>query len=103
MGLFDFLGFGKKAAKIQEFMERGAAIIDVRSSSEFSSGHIRGAYNIPLDSIQHKIDKIKKLNKPVITCCASGIRSAGAAGMLKQHGIETINGGGWSNLQSKIS
>ena len=103
MGLLNFLGFGKKKIQIQDFVQRGAAIIDVRSPGEFGSGHIKGAQNVPLDTINQKVEKIKKLNKPIITCCASGIRSAGAASILKQHGIECINGGGWNSLKSKLN
>jgi rhodanese-related sulfurtransferase len=102
MGLLDFLGLGNKSESIQEFMEKGAIIIDVRSSGEFSGGHIKGSKNIPLNEIGAKINEIKKLNKPVIACCASGMRSSQATSILKQNGIDAINGGGWQSLQSKL-
>ncbi|PWA04949.1 rhodanese-like domain-containing protein [Flavobacterium psychrotolerans] len=102
MGFFDFLGMGDKTNDIQEFVAKGAVIIDVRSPGEFSGGHIKGAKNIPLDTIGSKINEIKKLNKPVIACCASGMRSAQATSILKQNGIEVINGGGWQSLNSKL-
>lgn len=102
MGLLDFLGFGNKSNSIQEFKEKGAVIIDVRSQGEFAGGHIKGAKNIPLNEIGNKINDIKKLNKPVITCCASGMRSSQATSILKQNGIDAINGGGWQSLQNKL-
>jgi phage shock protein E len=102
MGLLDFLGLGNKSESIQEFLEKGAVIIDVRSPGEFSGGHIKGSKNIPLNEIGVKINEIKKLNKPVIACCASGMRSSQATSILKQNGIDAINGGGWQSLQSKL-
>ena len=102
MGLLDFLGFGNKSQSIQEFKAKGAVIIDVRGQGEFSGGHIKGAKNIPLNEISSKFNDIKKLDKPVIACCASGIRSSKATSILKQNGIEAINGGGWQNLQRKL-
>jgi phage shock protein E len=102
MGLLDFLGLGNKSESIQEFIEKGAIIIDVRSPGEFSGEHIKGSKNIPLNEIGAKINEIKKLNKPVIACCASGMRSSQATSILKQNGIDAINGGGWQNLQSKL-
>ena len=72
MGLLDFLGLGSKSENISEFIQKGAVIIDVRSVGEFQSGHIKGSKNIPLNTIGSKINEIKKLNKPVIACCASG-------------------------------
>lgn len=102
MGLLDFLGFGNKTNNIQEFKEKGAIVIDVRSQGEFAGGHIKGAKNIPLNEIGNKINDIKKLNKPVIACCASGMRSSQATSILKQNGIEVINGGGWQSLQNKL-
>ncbi len=102
MGLLDLLGFGNKSKKIAEFITNGAVIIDVRSVGEYKSGHIENSKNIPLDQISSKIEEIKKLNKPVIACCASGMRSGIATATLKKNGIEVINGGGWSSLNSKI-
>ena len=102
MGLLDFLGLGNKSESIQEFIEKGAVIIDVRSPGEFAGGHIKGSKNIPLNEISSKIDEIKEHNKPVITCCASGMRSSQATSILKQNGIDAINGGGWQSLQSKL-
>jgi rhodanese-related sulfurtransferase len=102
MGLLDFLGFGNKSNRIQELKDKGAVIIDVRSHGEFAGGHIKGAKNIPLNEIGNKINDIKKLNKPVIACCASGMRSSQATSILKQNGIDATNGGGWLSLQSKL-
>ncbi|KAB1156609.1 rhodanese-like domain-containing protein [Flavobacterium luteum] len=102
MGLFDFLGIGNKENSIQEFIKKGAIIIDVRSVSEFNSGHIMNAKNIPLNNLESKIDEIKKWNKPIIACCLSGMRSAQATSLLKQNKIQVINGGGWQSLKSKL-
>ncbi|HBY69385.1 MAG TPA: sulfurtransferase, partial [Flavobacteriaceae bacterium] len=41
-------------------------------------------------------------NKPVITCCASGVRSGNAAKILTNNNIEVVNGGGWKSLQKKL-
>jgi phage shock protein E len=82
---------------------QGAVIIDVRTAGEFSGGHIKGAINIPVDSIRSKINDIKKKGKPVITCCASGMRSGSATSILKQAGVEAYNGGSWLSLQNKMA
>jgi phage shock protein E len=100
-GNFDFL-FKNKQKMIDDFMSRDAVIIDVRTQAEFSNGAIKGSKNIPLQVINSKMAQIKKLKKPVITCCASGMRSGSAASFLKQNGIEAMNGGGWSSLQGRI-
>lgn len=102
MGLLSMLGFGGKSESVKEFMEKGAVIIDVRSPGEFQGGHIKGSKNIPLNVISSKINDIKKLNKPVIACCASGMRSAQATSILKSNGIDAMNGGGWSSLENKL-
>ena len=103
MRILDFLGFGNKSKQIAEFIiEKDAIIIDVRSYEEFASGHIENSKNIPLQIIETKINDIKKLNKPVIVCCKSGMRSSQAISILKRNGIEAMNGGGWQNLQLKL-
>ncbi len=102
MGILDFLGFKDKFKQILDFTERNAIIIDVRTYEEFASGHIKNSKNIPLQIIESKINDIKKLNKPVIVCCRTGRRSGIASMILKRNGIESINGGGWQSLQSKL-
>jgi rhodanese-related sulfurtransferase len=95
------LGLAPKV-DFKELIKNGAQIIDVRTPAEFKSGHIRGAVNIPLQTISSQLGRIKK-EKPVITCCASGMRSASAKSILKSNGfVEVYNGGGWMSLQSKL-
>ena len=78
-------------------------IVDVRTPQEFNSGHIKGSINIPVQSLSSQLKKIKK-DKPVITCCASGMRSATAASVLKSAGFtEVYNGGGWNSLMNKLN
>ncbi len=91
-----------KHEAIKLLLQQGAVIVDVRTSAEFSTGHISGAKNIPLQVLQGKIASLKKDGKPVITCCASGMRSGSATSLLKSHGIQSINGGPWTFLQQII-
>jgi len=102
MGLLDMLGFGSKTENVKNFTDRNAVIIDVRTVGEFQQGHIKNSKNIPLNILSTKINEIKKLNKPVIVCCQSGMRSGQAADILKSNGIEVMNGGGWQSLENKL-
>lgn len=102
MGLLSIFGIGGKSENIKEFLDKGAVIIDVRTTGEYKEGHIKGSKNIPLDTIFSKAAEIKKLNKPIIVCCRSGMRSGQAAAILKNSGIEVMNGGSWQSLANKL-
>ena len=79
-----------------ELLANGAVLIDVRSPGEFEMGNAPGSKNVPLDKIMHKVKKLEQLNKPIVLCCRSGMRSGRATSMLKRHGIEEVyNGGPW--------
>lgn len=97
MGFFSKL-FGGGSDNLQAFKDRGAVVIDVRTPAEFKGGHVKGAKNYPLQTIQGKAGEIAKLNKPIILCCASGMRSGQATSILKSAGIECVNGGSWTKV-----
>ena len=100
--LKQLLGLGP-SVNYKELMQQGAQIVDVRTKAEFNGGHIRGSVNIPLNNLSNHYASLKK-NKPIITCCASGVRSAQAKSILKENGFtEVCNGGGWMSLKNKIS
>lgn len=95
------LGLGPKA-DFKTLLNNGAIIIDVRSKDEFRGGHIKDSKNIPLNALKQEINKLPK-DKVIITCCASGMRSASAKKILLSNGFkEVYNGGGWSSLENKI-
>lgn len=97
----NLFGFGTKV-DYADLVKQVAIILDVRSKGEYQSGYIKGSINIPVDTLNNNLNKLKK-DKPIITCCASGMRSASAKSILKSNGYtEVHNGGGWSSLQSKI-
>ncbi|MGZ4012644.1 MAG: rhodanese-like domain-containing protein [Flavisolibacter sp.] len=78
----------------------GAVVLDVRPPSEFQQGHLRGSKNIPISEIRSKVEMIRRWNRPVITVCKSGARSAVAKSVLAAAGIEVYNGGPWTNLRN---
>jgi phage shock protein E len=95
-------GFGP-GVNYSQLVNEGAIILDVRSKGEFAGGHIKGAINISVDTLRSNLSKLKDKNQPIITCCASGMRSASAKSILQSNGFTQVyNGGGWSSLQNKI-
>ena len=103
--MLDFIKnlFGTDKTDYKTLVAQGAIILDVRSSGEFSSGHISGAINISVDSLASNLAKLKDKNKVIITCCASGMRSGAAKSLLESKGYTQVyNGGGWRSLQGKL-
>jgi rhodanese-related sulfurtransferase len=81
-----------------QIIQNGAVILDVRTGEEFRAGHVKGAVNIPLQKLREQTSRLKK-NKPIITCCRSGARSATAKSILQRYGFEVYNGGSWTSLR----
>jgi phage shock protein E len=100
--MFEFLKNifkSKPAVSLDEVIGRGAVIIDVRTEGEYRQDHLKKSINIPIDRLESKIPKLDK-SKPIITCCASGMRSASAKRFLKASGFtEVYNGGSWTSLK----
>lgn len=99
MGLLQKLfGLGPKV-DLGELIAQGATIVDVRSKAEYAGGHVKGSVNIPLDQLSYNLKKFKSKEQAIITCCASGMRSSSAKGILKSQGYSNVhNGGSWHNL-----
>lgn len=87
---------------IQEYLDKGAVILDVRTKVEYNEGHVKQSLHIVLDDLEDEIEHIKALQKPIITCCRSGARSERAKDLLADYGLDVINGGPWQNVQSYL-
>ena len=100
--LRNLLGLGPTADYLA-LMKAGAIILDVRTKGEYGGGHIKDSVNIAVDQLKNNLHRLNDKNKPIITCCASGMRSATAKNILKSNGYASVhNGGSWISLQSKI-
>lgn len=77
-------------------------ILDVRSKEEFDSGHIEGAYLIPVSELENRLAELPQ-DKPIIVYCGSGSRSTSAANILLEKGFKEIFNmtGGITEWQSK--
>jgi phage shock protein E len=93
----NLFGFGA-SVNFGELIANGATVIDVRTVSEYQAGHFKKSINLPLAVLPNSLAKLDK-TKPIITCCASGMRSSAAKGMLQSNGFtEVHNGGSWTSL-----
>ena len=61
----------------------------MRGYTEYNSGHIPGAMNIPAGYITDALERIPE-NKSVVIHCASGDRSSIAASLLQSKGYSNI-------------
>jgi len=72
-------------------LNQGALMLDVRSKTEFDSGHVIDARHIPQDQVAGSGETLKKYReKVVITCCESGTRSGAAARVLQAQGFTKV-------------
>lgn len=84
-------GAGARAA-----VAAGATLLDVRTTGEFSSRHVDGAINIPVDQLGRRLAELPK-DKAVVVYCQSGRRSASAAATLAAAGYDARDLGGIGN------
>ena len=88
----------------RSLIQAGAVIVDVRTVEEFAHGHIPGAINIERDQLRRNLRRLPAKDMPIITCCASGVRSATAKRILEAYSYTNVHdGGAWARLQDKIS
>jgi hydroxyacylglutathione hydrolase len=64
-------------------------VVDVRSESEWRSGHIPTAMHVPLGYLLDRLNEVPA-DRPVIVHCQAGKRSAIAASVLKRAGRERV-------------
>jgi rhodanese-related sulfurtransferase len=63
----------------------------------------KGSINIPVDQLTQNMSRFSNKEQPIITCCASGMRSAAAKSKLESMGYTNVqNGGGWLGLNQKL-
>ena len=87
------------AAEAVLMLNRGKPLIlDVRDATEFATGHIQGAKNIPLAELASRLKEIEKFkDKPVLVHCQRGMRAKSAIKILKAQQFSQLN-----NLQGGL-
>lgn len=75
-------------------------IVDVRTPSEYSAGHLPGAVNIPIDELRQRLAEVPQ-DRPLIVYCQVGMRGYLATRVLlqKQRRVSNLSGGYRSYLQ----
>jgi rhodanese-related sulfurtransferase len=74
-----------------------AHIVDVRETDEFIAGHVPNAQHLPLSKLAERIGELDKFkDKPLIVCCATGMRSGKACKEFTKQGFSRLHslGGG---------
>lgn len=77
-------------AETAELLAGDVQVIDVRDPSEFESGHIEHARNIPLETLREDPEKFLARDKPVVFICKKGVRSLAAAKLAERFGYERV-------------
>lgn len=81
--------------EVDQLMEEGAMLVDVRGPNGFRKGAIEGAVHIPLYEIRDRLEKIPK-DRLIITSCRAGLDSYVVARILKENGYNVANlDGSW--------
>ena len=66
-----------------------ALVLDVRADHEWDEGHIAGARHIPLGHLVDRLAEIPR-DRPIVTQCQLGGRSAIAASLLRRAGFQDV-------------
>jgi phage shock protein E len=72
-------------------LRNGALVIDVRNPAEYSSGHLKGAINMPVQQIDSLIaSQVKDKDQVILLHCQSGMRSGMAKNRLSALGYTRV-------------
>ena len=77
------------AQEAAEQFLKGGTFLDVRRDDEFQSGHIPGAFHIPVEDLKKRTGDVPA-GRPLYVICRSGARSAAACRMLTDCGMKQI-------------
>lgn len=64
-------------------------IVDLHGAVEFKSGHLKGAQNIFVGTLEKNLDKLRK-EEPIIVHCQAGDRAAIGYSLLAKHGFRNV-------------
>ena len=82
-------------------VDRGAVVIDVRTTKEYAQKHVSGALNIPVEEISKTVARVPR-DKVLVIYCASGNRSAHATMILRQKGWTVFDVATQGDFERKI-
>ncbi len=85
-------------SEVHGLLDDGVALIDVRETEEFATGHLPGARHVPRGYLESRIEgAVPDRSQRVVLYCASGNRSALAARTLQEdlgyEHVESMLGG----------
>lgn len=72
-------------------VEKGAKLVDVRTTGEFEAGHLPKAIHIPVQALDGRTAELGAKDQPIVVYCASGARSARAKRLLEKHGFTAVH------------
>jgi len=64
-------------------------ILDVRTVSEYESGHLEGSINIPVEVLSGRLSELNP-DDELLVYCRTGNRSTTAVGILRENGYDRI-------------
>lgn len=77
-------------SELDNYMKKGALLIDVRLPSDYIKNHINGAINMPYNNILTMIKSYSK-DKILILYCDHGVQSSRVGRMLLSLGFTNVN------------
>ena len=78
-------------ADAQALLVEGGRLVDVRSPSEFATGHLEGAINLPVEELAARADELGPPDAGLVLYCRSGARSALAKRRLEARGFNNVH------------
>lgn len=76
-------------AELQQKLDEGAQLVDVRAEHEWEAGRIAGAKQVPLAELSERAGEIDR-ERPVVLYCRGGNRSTMATEALTEAGYDAV-------------
>jgi rhodanese-related sulfurtransferase len=90
---------------VDDYLDRGAQFVDVRTSDEFAGGSLPGALNIPIDELRERFSELDVVE--TLVNCEVGQRGHVATLLLNELGVPAVNLDGgyktWHNSPANVA